>query len=743
MCLRRFLICIFCVLGFTIMPAHLYAVHDNGLFELDVRAGVDGDQDKKNDPIPDFVGDGNTINEGDDDWVDIYNGTSSAFATAFIEDTFANNNIDNGAEAFVALRTPEDSFYTGGGSKDTHGIQEGPWLYKVESDQVPDKNDIVNAFAAAYVDPADDHVIFYFGLDTHSVNGSSNAGFWFFRDSVSLTPLEVGENTGSFTGEHSDGDIFVAVAYSEGGRVGDIDVYKWVGDDATGSLMLQLSSQDCATATAGDDVCGVINKLMPGDTFGEDPIFDYANTLVANNPGDPTSYQYESAAFVEFGLDVTALLGGSIGCFSSFLAESRSSQSDTAQLKDFALGEFNVCGLDVDKTCEAEINEAGDAADVIFYGKTTNTGAVEMVTTLTDSVAGSIFNVVCVDANENGRCGVVWNGSEWVIDLLEAAPPNLTGIGTDTVSFDHGAGVVVAYEGSYSTSSLVDNGGAPGFDFNDTVTASGLFGSDTVGPETAPATCSAVGTAAILVTKDCDVEFDGVTATFTIDGTVENTGNVKLINVTVEDDIDKDGSIDQTFNLNDLEPGETDTFTYNFDSTTQTSHSDEVTATGENVFDASDTASWMDDATCGFAPAPAMTLVKICDPAFGSNGSGVDLIQDSGVVVVRVHNIITVENTGDTLLNVVQVSDTDISQLVQDSGPTFDCSAGSSCTGSLGVGDIAVFKQAYLPDGNNIVDALTNPGGVEFKNTASSSATTTFGDSLGPLTSEASCPLCD
>ena len=659
-------------------------------------------------------------------------GTSNAFATSFIEDTFANNNIDNGAEAFVALRTPEDSFYTGGGSKDTNGIQDGPWLYKIESDQVPDKNDIVNAFAAAYIDPADGHVIFYFGLDTYSVNGAANAGFWFFRDEVSLTPLDTGENTGTFTGEHSDGDIFVAVAYTEGGRVGDIEVYVWDGDDATGSLMLMASSQDCATAAPGDDVCGVINKLMPGTTFGEDPIFDYANKLVSNNPGDAMSYQYESAAFAEFGLDISELLGENVGCFSTFLAESRSSQSKTAQLKDFALGAFNVCGLDVDKACEAEINAAGDAADVIFYGTTTNTGAFEIVTTLTDSVSGSIFDDVCIDNTpENGRC-----------DAAESDPPNMTGEGTGTVSFDHGPGVIVAYEGSYSTSNLVDNGGDPGFDFEDTVTSSGLFGSDIVGPETAPATCSAIGVAGILVSKDCDVDFNGTTATFTINGTVTNTGNVKLVNVAVADDIDKDGDIDQTFNLNDLEPGDTDTFSYNFNSTTQTSHTDEVTATGKNIFDSSDTASWMDDATCGFAPAPGMTLVKICDPAFGSSGSGVDLIQDSGVVVVRVHNIITVDNTGDTLLNLVQVSDSDIGQLVQDSGPTFDCTAGSSCTGSLGAGETAVFKQAYLPDGNNIVDALTNPGGVEFENEATASATTTFGDSLGPLTSEASCPLC-
>jgi uncharacterized repeat protein (TIGR01451 family) len=368
------------------------AVHDAGLFELDTRAGVDGDQDKKNDPIPAIVGDGNTTDEAaaGDDWENVYYGTASAFATSWIEDTFANNNIDNGAEPFVALRTPEDTFFTGGGSKDTNGIQDGPWKYKIVSDQVPDKNDIVNAFAAAYDDPSDGHTIFYFGLDTFSVNGDANAGFWFFRQPVGLNPLAPGQDTGTFSGEHSDGDIFVAVAYTQGGSVGDIDVYEWIGDDATGSLEKILEGQDCASDTlpANDDVCGVINKLLPDQTFGEDPVFDYANTLVANNPLDPTSYQYESAAFVEFGLDVNAILGEEIGCYTAFLAETRSSQSETAQLKDFAFGAFPICGIAVEKTGD-ELSKVGD--DVDYEITVTNTGKATLYKQeITDTLLGDL-----------------------------------------------------------------------------------------------------------------------------------------------------------------------------------------------------------------------------------------------------------------------------------------------------------------------------------------------------------------
>ena len=42
-------------------------------------------------------------------------------------------------------------------------------------------------------------------------------------------------------------------------------------------------------------------------------------------------------------MDLTAL--GLQGCFSSFLAETRSSQSPTATLSDFVIGNFPLCSL--------------------------------------------------------------------------------------------------------------------------------------------------------------------------------------------------------------------------------------------------------------------------------------------------------------------------------------------------------------------------------------------------------------
>ncbi|MCV5927546.1 hypothetical protein OFO11_37180, partial [Escherichia coli] len=64
------------------------------------------------------------------------------------------------------------------------------------------------------------------------------------------------------------------------------------------------------------------------------------------------AFPYES--FYEGGVNLTQLLGGIDGtasCFSSFMAETRSSASFTAALKDFVLGQFQLCGMELVKTC--------------------------------------------------------------------------------------------------------------------------------------------------------------------------------------------------------------------------------------------------------------------------------------------------------------------------------------------------------------------------------------------------------
>ncbi len=64
-------------------------------------------------------------------------------------------------------------------------------------------------------------------------------------------------------------------------------------------------------------------------------------------------------AFTEFGVNVTELLGGT-PCISTFMGKTRSSQSFTAELKDFSgPAGFNICGASIAIAPDA-VNEVGD-----------------------------------------------------------------------------------------------------------------------------------------------------------------------------------------------------------------------------------------------------------------------------------------------------------------------------------------------------------------------------------------------
>jgi hypothetical protein len=319
--------------------ARTLAIHDDNLFQLDYVTNPTT-QGAAN------VSHLNALPAGmsGDDWDLVYSGATSAFATAFIEDGYRPSIT--GADPARA----EKSFFTGGGSKDTNGIQKGPWKYGTVSDQVPDSDDIVDAFAAAY-EGGDGDLHLYFGADRLDWTGDKQIGFWFFRRPVSLGPVAA-DGTGMFTGTHTNGDILVLADFRNGGRAGRVTVYRWQGDDATGSLVLvaDRTEADCSV-TADDKYCAVVNNVT-----GEDPPWPYINK-------DGTNVYGGAGALFEGGINLNEVLGvDDIGCYSSFLAETRSSHSTNAQLKDFVLGAFAVCDISVTKTGSA-LSKIGDTVD--------------------------------------------------------------------------------------------------------------------------------------------------------------------------------------------------------------------------------------------------------------------------------------------------------------------------------------------------------------------------------------------
>src|SRR5262249_19548459 len=134
------------------------------------------------------------------------------------------------AGSFVtdAVNSRSDDIFTGGGSKDTLGIQPGPWLFTHAKPQA--KDHITPAHAPQYVDPATNDVILYCGMDRYDNSGDSTAGFWFFVNPISEGAISKGNGTGPFVGTHSDGDILLVSDFTQGGSTSTIKVFKWVGD---------------------------------------------------------------------------------------------------------------------------------------------------------------------------------------------------------------------------------------------------------------------------------------------------------------------------------------------------------------------------------------------------------------------------------------------------------------------------------------------------------------------------------
>ena len=83
--------------------------------------------------------------------------------------------------------------------------------------------------------------------------------------------------------------------------------------------------------------------------------------------------------FFEAAINLGAILPGRDTCFSSLIGETRSSDSVTAETKDFAGGAFTPCSIKVDKTGPSIGKVGADPADLLNYTVTvTNDGSVTL-----------------------------------------------------------------------------------------------------------------------------------------------------------------------------------------------------------------------------------------------------------------------------------------------------------------------------------------------------------------------------
>jgi len=337
------------LLGVIAVP-NAAAVHDLGLFELDRNA-------------EDQVA-------GGDDWNTLPGGG---------EDDFSGILADIGADGGTQFQ--------GGGSKDDLNISS--WLWK--PGEPLDKDDITNAYAAAYTNTTDTlnsdvgDLIVYFGLDRFSTAGSAQVGFWFLQDpafGLSNTPSGGGFK---FNGLHVDGDILVQSNFSNGGVISNLAVFQW----QSGALVPVPdvpNPSECNPASppplVDDTACATVNQASTPAPWPYTP---------KANEGAPGTFQ--TSAFFEGGINITQLIPDA-GCFTAFTAETRSSTPFDARLKDFVIGDLDTCVRDVsvEKTPDGGTANAGDTItfSITVTNESPNSDAENV--TLTDTLPNSGLN---------------------------------------------------------------------------------------------------------------------------------------------------------------------------------------------------------------------------------------------------------------------------------------------------------------------------------------------------------------
>ena len=320
-----------------------FAVHDTGAFELDGNAISD------NAPAP--VGPA-------DDWDRVCHQVTKTLPAAQQECKTATDTTGATAVSWVAEPDTNTSIFTGGGSKDPIDLDQ--WAWKDGAGGLPDKDNLRHSFAARYDDTSDGDVL-YFGSDRFDNSGDAQQGFWFFQDKVTLGNIKSGGGF-NFNGLHQDGDLLIISDFSNGGTTSTITVYEW--DHTVSGNLKQLATSTAANCKTppgptDDRFCGIVNPASgPGITNGITPS-PWSFRDKSGNTG------FANGEFYEGGVNLSAL-GLADECFSSALAETRSSTSTTATLKDFTLGQFSNCSATFETTAS-------------------NTGTVTPGTSITDT----------------------------------------------------------------------------------------------------------------------------------------------------------------------------------------------------------------------------------------------------------------------------------------------------------------------------------------------------------------------
>ena len=379
------------------------AVHDDNLFELGPTPA----------PPTNIVGDGVAANGPD--WTDIFNASGGVIPGAV--EAFGGVAASFEADANSAKGAADPTTFGGAGGSNKNNDPLDPedcvnlglpatcdsWHW--DGGNNPAKDDLTNVYAYATFDATGDLII-YSGFERIAPEGDSHIDIEFFQDPVALDEPVPCNDPGNdvtpceFTGIRTIGDLIVSMDFVVGGGIGEVTIHAWDGTEYV--QVGETTGQGC---DEDDTICAFNN----GATIdgGPWPNFDRGGDVITNLPAN---------AFTEFGVNVTELLGAT-PCISTFMGKTRSSQSFTAELKDFSgPAGFNICGASISITPD-DVNEVGqshtfDVEVLQQLGESTAPAPDGTIVTVTLTGNPIISSNTCADPGTvDGLCSITFTSN--------------------------------------------------------------------------------------------------------------------------------------------------------------------------------------------------------------------------------------------------------------------------------------------------------------------------------------------
>jgi hypothetical protein len=362
-----------------------------------------------------------TCTSSQKDWADMFTVTdnstagteavanSSAVTGAFTNATFTRD-FESGSGC--ALNSLSTTFCTGDdttfatGSKDTLDITG--WECNHDNN-VNSKIDIMNAYAAAYIDPGTGDKIMYFGLEKNKDNGTNDVGFWFLQGNASCSAPSGHK---PWTGTHTVNDVLVVSEFTNGGGVSNITAYRWVG--GTNPLQQIATAGDCKGSAGTDAMCATTNS---GATQFNTTIT--TPWLTSDATGGVGRTKIVPPDFFEGGINLTRAFSGSgataPSCFNTFIADTRSSNVPSSTLFDFARGQIGQCTAAL--TTQAGSTANGGVASPTSIGTgvvSSGTDTATLAITGTANWAGTMTWYLCGPVTTDG-CASSGTGAGYLV----------------------------------------------------------------------------------------------------------------------------------------------------------------------------------------------------------------------------------------------------------------------------------------------------------------------------------------